>query len=110
REGSRQARSPRQARHRKVGRNLPASAGRALQDACLHDKTILPDTKLIRIDVQDIERTVFPPSLTCTYSDSEADLLAPARTGLLGCGVAFVAFAGAALSQAARAGRPRPGM
>jgi NADPH2:quinone reductase len=31
REGNRQARPPRQARHRKVGRNLPASAGRALQ-------------------------------------------------------------------------------
>ncbi|MER5927439.1 hypothetical protein ABT132_46455, partial [Streptomyces mirabilis] len=31
REGSRQARTARQARHRKVGGNLPASAGRALQ-------------------------------------------------------------------------------
>ncbi|MER7692376.1 hypothetical protein [Streptomyces sp. NPDC097610] len=58
----------------------------------------------------DIERTVFPPSLTCTCSDSEADLLAPERTGLLGCGVAFVAFTGAALSRAARASRSRPGM
>ncbi|MFF4732983.1 hypothetical protein ACFY3M_48735 [Streptomyces mirabilis] len=81
-----------------------------LYDECLHDKTVPPETKLIRIDVLDIERTVFPPSLTCTYSDSEADLLAPERTGLLGCGVAFVAFTGAALSQAARAGRPKPAM
>ncbi|MGW4519206.1 hypothetical protein ACWEO4_46845, partial [Streptomyces sp. NPDC004393] len=31
REGSRQAREARQARYRKVSRNLPASAGRALQ-------------------------------------------------------------------------------
>ncbi|MFG2369107.1 hypothetical protein ACGFY3_47250 [Streptomyces mirabilis] len=81
-----------------------------LYDECLHDKTVPPETKLIRIDVLDIERTAFPPSLTCTYSDSEADLLAPERTGLLGCGVAFVAFTGVALSQAARAGRARPGM
>jgi hypothetical protein len=81
-----------------------------LYDECLHAKTIPPETKLIRIDVLDIERTVFPPSLTCTYSDSEADLLVPERAGLLGCGIAFVAFAGTALSQAARAGRPRPGM
>ncbi|MFK0023982.1 hypothetical protein [Streptomyces sp. NPDC090798] len=79
-----------------------------LYDECLHHKTVPPETKLIRIDVQDIERTVLPPSLTCTYSDSKADLLAPEQTGLLGCGVAFVAFAGVALSQAARAGRSRP--
>ncbi|WTA40612.1 TipAS antibiotic-recognition domain-containing protein [Streptomyces sp. NBC_00846] len=32
REGSRQARAARQARYRKVSRNLPASAGRALQE------------------------------------------------------------------------------
>lgn len=79
-----------------------------LHDACLHAKTVPPETKLTRIDVLDTGTTVFPPSVTCTYPDGELDLLREERTGVLVCGAAFVVFAGIALYQAATAG-PRGG-
>ncbi|MFI9548926.1 hypothetical protein ACIHAR_34225 [Streptomyces sp. NPDC052016] len=80
-----------------------------LRDECLHWRTVPPDTKLMRIEIRDIERTVFPPAVTCTYGDVEveADLLATERAYLLLCGAAFVVFSAIGLSQVARASRPR---
>ncbi|WP_426568680.1 hypothetical protein [Streptomyces canus] len=82
-----------------------------LRDECVRWRTVPPDTKLMHIEVRDVERTVFPPAITCTYADveAEADLLATERTYLLLCGAAFAVFSAIALSQVARASRLRSG-
>ncbi|WP_264933213.1 hypothetical protein [Streptomyces sp. A012304] len=80
-----------------------------LHDECVRAKTIPPETKLIHIEVLDIDRTVFPPSITCTYPDGETDLLRISGTGVLLSGAASVVFAGAAVHQVRRAGRPGTG-
>jgi hypothetical protein len=77
-----------------------------LHDKCLAAKTIPPETKLIHIEVLDIDRTVFPPSITCTYPDGETNLLHLPGIGVLVSGAASVGFAGAAVHQVRRAGRP----
>ncbi|MFF7788179.1 hypothetical protein [Streptomyces sp. NPDC007991] len=77
-----------------------------LYDRCLHAKTVPPDTKLTRIEILDIDRTVFPPSITCTYPDGTTNLLADQWIAVLICGAVSAAFAGVALHQVRRAGAP----
>ncbi|MFF4794606.1 hypothetical protein ACFY2M_33735 [Streptomyces sp. NPDC001276] len=78
-----------------------------LRDECLHWKTVPPETKLTHIEVLDVGTTTFPPSITCTYSDGEANLLADEWTAVLLCGVVFAVFAGTVLYEVATAGRLR---
>lgn len=79
-----------------------------LQDMCLQWKTVPPETKLMRIEVRDIDRTVFPPSITCTYADGEGDLIKTERICLLLSGGMSAVFAGIALTQVVRARRSAP--
>ncbi|MFF4828580.1 hypothetical protein ACFY20_37660 [Streptomyces sp. NPDC001312] len=78
-----------------------------LRDECLHWKTVPPETKLTHVEVLDVGTTTFPPSITCTYSDGEANLLADEWTAVLLCGVVFAVFAGTVLYEVATAGRLR---
>ncbi|MCI3273918.1 hypothetical protein [Streptomyces cylindrosporus] len=76
-----------------------------LNDQCLYRKTVPPDTKLTRIEILDIRRTVFPPSVVCAYSDGEADLLADRWAAVLVCLSVSGALTAVALTQVVRAGR-----
>ncbi|MEU0385570.1 hypothetical protein [Streptomyces chartreusis] len=75
-----------------------------LHDQCLYAKSVPPETKLTRIEILDVDRTAFPPSLTCTYPDGTTDLLADRWIAVLICGAVSAAFAGVVLHQVRRAG------
>ncbi|MGI5460806.1 hypothetical protein ACQEWB_48120 [Streptomyces sp. CA-249302] len=76
-----------------------------LNDQCLYRKTVPPDTKLTRIEILDIRRTAFPPSITCTYPDGEADLVADQWTAVLVCLTVSGALTAVALTEVVRARR-----
>ncbi|MFH8496800.1 hypothetical protein [Streptomyces coeruleorubidus] len=76
-----------------------------LNDQCLYAKTVPPDTKLTRIEVLDVDRTVLPPSITCTYPDGTTNLLADRWIAVLICGGVSAVFAGVVLHQVRQAVR-----
>ncbi len=80
-----------------------------LNDQCLYAKTLPPETTLTRIEILDVDRTVFPPSITCTYPDGTTNLLADQWIALLVCAAVSAAFAGVVLHQVRQAGRPGRG-
>ncbi|MER7403641.1 hypothetical protein ABT373_14405 [Streptomyces sp. NPDC000070] len=81
--------------------DLPRSE---LDAQCLYAKPVPPETVLTWIKVLDVDRTVFPPSITCTYPDGTTNLLAGQWIAVLVCAAVSAAFAGVVLHQVRRAG------
>jgi hypothetical protein len=77
-----------------------------LDDQCLYAKTVPPETRLTRIEILDVDRTVFPPSITCTYPDGTTNLLSDQWIAVLVCGAVSAASVGVVLHQVRKAGRP----